>query len=82
MTIDQLVPLTNGLSVTACAQTLSIDRARVSGIGERAIEMSFRIAGTDYAPRFRLTRQRLATASIDELAAIIRRVASSAVGCH
>ena len=82
MTIDQLVPLTNGLSVSACAQMLAVDRARVTGISDRAIEMSFRIAGTDYAPRFRLTRKRLASSSFEDVAAIVRSVASSAIGCR
>jgi len=81
MTIEQLVPLTNGLSVNACAQAMAVDRARITGISDGAIEMSFRIAGTDFAPRFRLPRRRLASASIDEFAAIIRRVAANAVGC-
>lgn len=81
MTIDQLVPFTNGLSVTACAQTLAVDRARVTRVTDRTIDMSFRIAGTDFAPRFTLPRRRLASASFEELAAMVRRVASHAVGC-
>ena len=82
MTVDQLVPFTNGLSVTACAQTLAVDRARVvSGSRTATIDMSFRIAGTDFAPRFTLPRRRLASASFEELAAMVRRVASRAVGC-
>ena len=32
MTIEQLVPLTDGLSVTACAQTLALDRTRVTKV--------------------------------------------------
>ena len=82
MTIDQLVPLTNGLSVSACSQILALDRARVTGLAGGGIDMSFRIAGTDYAPRVRLTRQMLATISFDELVRILRRVAASAVGCR
>ena len=81
MTIDQLVPFTNGLSVRACAQTLAIDRARVTRITERAVDMSFRIAGTDFAPRFTLPKRRIASASFDELAATVRRVAARALGC-
>ena len=73
MTIDQLVPLTDGLSVTACAQTLALDRTRVTRVSDRAVDMSFRVAGTDYAPRLRLTRQWLATSSLEELVTIIRR---------
>jgi hypothetical protein len=82
MTIDQVVPLTNGLSVTACAQALAIERARVTRVTDRAVEMSFRLAGTDFAPRFTLPRRRLASASYDEFAAVVRRVATKAVGCH
>jgi hypothetical protein len=82
MTIDQLVPLTNGLSVSACAQTLAIDRARVTRVTDRAVDMSFRIAGTEFAPRFTLPRRRLASTTFEELVGMIRRVASSAIGCH
>jgi hypothetical protein len=82
MTIDQLVPLTNGLSVSACTQTLAVDRARVTRLTDGAVDMSFRIAGTDFAPRFTLPPKRLASASFDELVAIVRRVAAHAVGCR
>jgi len=81
MTLDQLVPLTNGLSVHACAQTLAIDRARVIDLSDIGVGMSFRIAGTEIAPRFTLPRRRLASVSIEELAAIVRRVAARAAGC-
>ena len=68
--------------MTACAQTLAVDRARVTvRVTDRTIDMSFRIAGTDFAPRFTLPRRRLASASFEELAAMVRRVASRAVGC-
>ena len=46
MTIEQLVPLTNGLSLTACNQTLVLDRTRITRLPDRSIEMAFRIAGT------------------------------------
>jgi hypothetical protein len=82
MTIDQLIPLTDGLSVTACAQTLALDRTRVTRVSDRAIDLSFRIAGTDYAPRVRLTRQWIATSSLEELVGIVRRVARSVVRCR
>ena len=81
MTIDQLIPLTDGLSFTACAQTMALDRTRVTKVSDRAIDVSFRIAGTDYAPRLRLTRQWLATSSFEELVSVLRRVARSAVRC-
>jgi hypothetical protein len=82
MTIEQLVPLTNGLSVTACNQTVVLDRTRVTRFPDRSIEMAFRIAGTDLAPRLRLSALRLASSSLDEIVTIVRRVAASALGCH
>ena len=82
MTIEQLVPLTNGLSLTACNQTLVLDRTRITRLPDRSIEMAFRIAGTDLAPRLRLSGLRLATSSLDDIVTIVRRVASSALGCH
>lgn len=78
MTIEQLVPLTNGLSVSACRQTLALDRARVTRVSDRFVDLSFRIAGTDVAPRVRLARQWLASSSIDDLARAFRRVAARA----
>jgi hypothetical protein len=82
MTIEQLVPVTNGLSVTACNQTLVLDRTRITRFPDRSIEMAFRIAGTDVAPRLRLSALRLASSSLDEIVTIVRRVTSSALGCH
>ena len=82
MTIDQLIPLTDGLSVTACAQTLALDRTRVTRVSDHTIDLSFRIAGTDYAPRVRLTRQWVATSSLEELVGMVRRVARSVVRCR
>ena len=81
MTIEQLVPLTNGLSLTACNQTHVLDRTRITQLPDRSVEMAFRIAGTDLAPRFRLSALRLATSSLDEVVAIVRRVAAHAMGC-
>jgi hypothetical protein len=82
MTIEQLVPLTNGLSLTACNQTLVLDRTRITRFPDRSIEMAFRIAGTDLAPRLRLSGLRLASSSLDDIVTIVRRVAASALGCH
>jgi hypothetical protein len=79
MSIDELVPLTNGLSISACGQTLVCDRARITPVADDAIDMSFWIAGTDYAPRLRLTRARLATQTPDKIARIVGRVARRAV---
>jgi hypothetical protein len=82
MTAEQLVPLTNGLSLRACNQTLVLDRTRITLFPDRSIEMAFRIAGTDLAPRLRLSALRLASSSLDDIVSIVRRVASSAVGCR
>jgi hypothetical protein len=79
MTIDQLVPLTNGLSATAGTQPLMLERARVTRFKDGSVDISFRIAGTDIAPRFSLPPRRLASSSLEEVIAILRRVVSSAV---
>jgi hypothetical protein len=78
MTIDELVPLTNGLSITACGQTLVCDRARVTPIND-SIDMKFWIAGTDYVPRLRLVRARLAGYSAETLTRILRRLVQRTV---
>ena len=59
MTIEDLVPLTNGLTVTACGNTLVCDRARITPIRNDAIDMTFPMAGTDFVPRLRLLRERV-----------------------
>jgi len=81
MKIEDLVPLTNGLSVTACGQTLVCDRARIRAVRNDAIDMKFWIAGTDFVPRLRLTRDRILKETADDLARIVRRVAQNALGC-
>ena len=82
MTIDDLVPLTNGLTVTACGSTLVCDRARITPIRNDVIEMKFLMAGTDFVPRLRLLRERVLNATPDEVATIIQRVVKRAVPCH
>ena len=79
MSIDELVPLTNGLSVTAGAHTFVCDRARITPVADDAIDMSFWIAGTDCVPRLRLTRARLASDTPDKVARIVRAVARRAL---
>jgi hypothetical protein len=78
MNIDALVPLTNGLSVTAGPHTLVCDRTRITPLNGD-VEVSFWIAGTDYAPRFTLSRERIAADTPEELARIVRHVAAGAV---
>ena len=79
MKIEDLVPLTNGLSVTACGQTLVCDRTRIVPVRSDAIDLKFLIAGTDLVPRFRLTRERVLKATADEVARIVRRVVSKVI---
>jgi hypothetical protein len=81
MKIEDLVPLTNGLSVTACGQTLVCDRTRLRRVNDHSLDMKFLIAGTDYVPRLRLTRERVLKATSDEVARIVRRVVRCAVAC-
>ena len=80
MKIEDLVSLTNGLSVTACGQTLVCDRARIMPVKSDAVDIKFLIAGTDFVPRLRLTRDRVLKGSADEIARIVKRVVRGAVG--
>lgn len=82
MTIEDLVPLTNGLTVTACGNTLVCDRARITPIRNDAIDMKFLMAGTDCVPRLRLLRERVLRATPDEVTKIVQRVAKSAIVCR
>jgi hypothetical protein len=79
MSVDELVPLTNGLSVTTGPHTFVCDRARVTRVSDNAVDVSFWIAGTDFAPRFRLTRDRLAVETPEHLAGVVRNVARRVV---
>jgi hypothetical protein len=82
MKIEDLVPLTNGLSVTACGQTLVCDRTRIAPVRHDAIDMKFLIAGTDFVPRLRLTRERVLKATADEIVRIVRHVVRGALACE
>jgi len=82
MTIEDLVPLTNGLTVTACGNTLVCDRARITPIRNDAIDMTFLMAGTDFVPRLRLLRERVLGATPDEVTKIVQRVVKSAIACR
>lgn len=82
MTIDDLVPLTNGLTVSACGSTLVCDRARITAVRSDAIDMKFLMAGTDFVLRLRLLRERVLSATPDEMTRIVQRVVKSAVACH
>jgi hypothetical protein len=78
--IEELVPLTNGLSVPCGAHTLVCDRARITPVTGDAVDMKFLIAGTDYVPRVRLRRELISRATSEDVARIVRRVARHAVG--
>ena len=80
MTVEQFAPLVNGFSLTACGQTMVLDRLRVRRIADR-VEFAFLIAGTDLVPRLRLTTERFANSTWEELSRILTRVASRAAGC-
>ena len=82
MTIEDLVPLTNGLTVTACGSTLVCDRVRITAVKNDAIDVKFLMAGTDFAPRLRLLRERVLEATPDEVTKIVQRVVKRAVGCY
>ena len=81
MTIEDLVPLTNGLTVTACGHTLVCDRARITPVRDDAIDMKFLMAGTDFVPRLRLLRERVLRATPAEMTRIVQRVVKRAVAC-
>ena len=81
MTIEDLVALTNGLTVTTCGSTLVCDRARITPVRNDAIDMKFLMAGTDCVPRLRLLRERVLRATPEEVTKIVRRVVKRAIAC-
>jgi hypothetical protein len=81
MTIEDLVPLTNGLTVIACGNILVCDRARITPVRSDAVDMKFLMAGTHYVPRLRLLRERVLRATPDEVTKMVQRVVKSAVAC-
>jgi hypothetical protein len=81
MTIEDLVLLTNGLTVTACGNTLVCDRARITPVRNDAIDIKFLMAGTDFVVRLRLLRERVLSATPDEVTKMLQRVVKRAVAC-
>jgi hypothetical protein len=81
MTIEDLVPLTNGLTVTACGNTLVCDRAHITPVRNDAIDIKFLMAGTDFVPRLRLLRERVLRATPDDVTKIVERVVKRAMAC-
>jgi hypothetical protein len=80
MTIQQLEHLADGLSVSACGQTLVLDRTRVRQT-RTGHDVCFVIAGTNLAPRFHLSPGQLAISTWEELSTALRRVAAR-VACR
>jgi hypothetical protein len=78
MTVQQIECLADGLSVLACGQTLVLDRTRVRPAGA-GHDVSFVIAGTGLAPRVRFSPAQLSTSTWEEIAVILRHVASRVV---
>jgi hypothetical protein len=83
MTVEELVPLTNGLSVPACGHMFVCDGAKITSAAQGSVDLSFWIAGTDFRPRLRLTRDRLTRATPADLTRIVQHVAQHAMcGSH
>lgn len=79
MNIEELAPLTNGLSVVAGAQTLVCERAMIRPASKDAVDLAFWIAGTDFRPRLRLTRDHVSKASPTDLARLLSHLVVNAV---
>ncbi|HSC29397.1 MAG TPA: hypothetical protein VLD67_19120 [Vicinamibacterales bacterium] len=79
MNVEELVPFTNGLSFAAGPHTLVLDHARLRPVTSDEFDMSFRVAGTDFVPRLRLSRARIEKATPEELGRIVRQVTRVAV---
>lgn len=79
MTVQQLEILADGLSVSACGETLVLDRTRVRQT-RSGHDVSFIVAGTRLAPRFHLSPGQLAISTWEELSAALRRV-TARVAC-
>ena len=77
MTVQQLEYLADGLSVSACGQTLVLDRTRVR-TRPNGHDVAFIVAGTGLAPRLHLRTNQLASSSWEDIAialqGIVRRL--------
>ncbi|HYT66036.1 MAG TPA: hypothetical protein VEL51_06445 [Vicinamibacterales bacterium] len=80
MTVAQLEHLADGLSVSACGQTLVVDRTRVRP-ATGGHDVSFVIAGTDLAPRVHLGPHQLSASSWEEMSATLRHLVTR-VACR
>lgn len=81
MTVQQLEYIADGFSVSACGQTLVLDRTRVRQTAA-GHSISFVIAGTDLAPRVHLGRNQLSSTSWEEMASTLRRVVTRVACGH
>ena len=79
MTIDQMAYLADGLSVAGPGGPLALERTRVSQ-ARNGVDVSFRIAGTDLAPRLHLSRAQLSSSTVEEMSGLLRRVARRVAG--
>ena len=79
MTIDQVSYLADGLSAAGSGGPLVLERTRVCQAGD-GVDVSFRIAGTDFAPRMHLSLAQLSSSTVDEMAALLRRIATRVAG--
>ena len=73
MTVQQLEHLADGLSVSACGQTLVLDRMRVKARHD-GHDLAFIIAGTDLAPRLHLRANQLASATWADMSGVLQHV--------
>lgn len=80
MKIEELVALTDGLSVPCGGSTLVCDRTRIVPLADDAVDVKFVIAGTDCVPKIRLRREQIARATSEDVARIVRHVARNAIG--
>jgi hypothetical protein len=79
MTNAPMSSLADGLSAAGTGGPLVLERTRVRKAGD-GVDVSFRIAGTDFAPRMHLSRAQLSSSTVDEMAALLRRVATRVAG--
>jgi len=73
MTVQQLEHLADGLSVSACGQTVVLDRTRVRARRD-GHDVAFIVAGTRLAPRLHLRANQLASASWEDISGALQRI--------
>jgi hypothetical protein len=73
MTVQQLEYLADGLSVSACGQTLVLDRTRVRTRRD-GHDVAFIVAGTGLAPRLHLRTNQLASSTWEDISGTLQRI--------